>query len=117
MAPTKPLVAQQIESCFNVMGIPQEDTKELTGSVNVAERKNHWTSKRVFFLTPQVMVNLARCGLYSYWRFRERSDQGSYTLHLGFFSIIGESGKDLSARTNECKAHSLWKYPTRSVVS
>jgi hypothetical protein len=23
MAPTKPLVAQQIEACFNIMGIPQ----------------------------------------------------------------------------------------------
>ena len=64
MAPTKPLVAQQIESCFNVMGIPQEDTKELTGSVNVAERKNHWTSKRVFFLTPQVMANDLSRGLF-----------------------------------------------------
>lgn len=31
MAPTKPLVAQQIEACYNIMGIPQEDTAEMTG--------------------------------------------------------------------------------------
>jgi Fanconi anemia group M protein len=32
MAPTKPLVHQQIESCYKVMGIPKEDTAEMTGN-------------------------------------------------------------------------------------
>ena len=31
-APTKPLVAQQIEACYNIMGIPQSDTAEMTGN-------------------------------------------------------------------------------------
>lgn len=31
MAPTKPLVAQQIEACYKIMGIPQADTAEMTG--------------------------------------------------------------------------------------
>ena len=31
MAPTKPLVAQQIEACYKIMGIPQVDTVEMTG--------------------------------------------------------------------------------------
>lgn len=31
MAPTKPLVAQQIETCYKVMGIPQAHMAELTG--------------------------------------------------------------------------------------
>jgi len=31
MAPTKPLVAQQIEACHGVMGIPVDDTAEMTG--------------------------------------------------------------------------------------
>ena len=31
LAPTKPLVAQQIEACFNIMGIPQSHTMEMTG--------------------------------------------------------------------------------------
>ncbi|XP_041350852.1 LOW QUALITY PROTEIN: Fanconi anemia group M protein-like [Gigantopelta aegis] len=57
MAPTKPLVAQQIEACYNIMGIPQEDTSEMTGSMNPTERQKAWHSKRVFFLTPQVLTN------------------------------------------------------------
>ncbi|MBN3298721.1 FANCM protein, partial [Amia calva] len=57
MAPTKPLVAQQIEACYKVMGIPQEHMAELTGSTQAQTRKEIWRSRRVFFLTPQVMVN------------------------------------------------------------
>ncbi|XP_030640988.1 Fanconi anemia group M protein [Chanos chanos] len=57
MAPTKPLVAQQIEACYKVMGIPQEHMAELTGSTQAQQRRELWRSKRVFFLTPQVMVN------------------------------------------------------------
>ncbi|XP_031436050.1 Fanconi anemia group M protein isoform X2 [Clupea harengus] len=57
MAPTKPLVAQQIEACYKVMGIPQEHMAELTGSTPAHQRQELWRSKRIFFLTPQVMVN------------------------------------------------------------
>ncbi|XP_037690857.1 Fanconi anemia group M protein [Choloepus didactylus] len=57
MAPTKPLVAQQIEACYRVMGIPQSHMAEMTGSTQAFTRKEIWTSKRVLFLTPQVMVN------------------------------------------------------------
>ena len=61
MAPTKPLVAQQIEACYNIMGIPQSDTCEMTGNVNINAREKAWNSKRVFFLTPQVLsYDLAR---------------------------------------------------------
>ncbi|XP_053553653.1 Fanconi anemia group M protein [Bombina bombina] len=61
MAPTKPLVAQQIEACFKVMGIPQEHMAEMTGTTQLQNRKEMWGKRRVFFLTPQVMVNdLAR---------------------------------------------------------
>lgn len=31
MAPTKPLVTQQIEACYRVMGIPQSHMAEMTG--------------------------------------------------------------------------------------
>nr|XP_033807507.1 Fanconi anemia group M protein isoform X2 [Geotrypetes seraphini] len=57
MAPTKPLVAQQIEACYKVMGIPQEHMAEMTGSTQALNRKEIWNNRRVFFLTPQVMVN------------------------------------------------------------
>lgn len=33
MAPTKPLVAQQIEACYNIMGIPEADTAQMTGNI------------------------------------------------------------------------------------
>ena len=36
MAPTKPLVAQQIEACYNIMGIPQSDTAEMTGKDKIS---------------------------------------------------------------------------------
>ncbi|TKC39145.1 hypothetical protein EI555_017052 [Monodon monoceros] len=57
MAPTKPLVTQQIEACYRVMGIPQSHMAEMTGSTQAFTRKEIWGSKRVHFLTPQVMVN------------------------------------------------------------
>ncbi|XP_062593616.1 Fanconi anemia group M protein-like [Saccostrea cucullata] len=57
MAPTKPLVAQQIEACYNIMGIPQEHTAEMTGTMPPKERRQAWEEKRVFFLTPQVLTN------------------------------------------------------------
>lgn len=57
MAPTKPLVTQQMEACFHVMGIPQSHMAEMTGSTQAVNRKDVWCSKRVLFLTPQVMVN------------------------------------------------------------
>ena len=33
LAPTKPLVAQQVKACYNIMGIPKEHTTEMTGIV------------------------------------------------------------------------------------
>lgn len=32
-APTKPLVAQQIDACYNIVAIPPADTVEMTGSL------------------------------------------------------------------------------------
>jgi hypothetical protein len=57
MAPTKPLVAQQIEACFKITGIDPKETAELTGSIAKTNRTTDWESKRVFFLTPQVIFN------------------------------------------------------------
>ncbi|KAI8611825.1 P-loop containing nucleoside triphosphate hydrolase protein [Chytriomyces sp. MP71] len=57
MAPTKPLVAQQIEACYKITGIPQDVTDEMTGQASPEARRRSWAAKRVFFLTPQVMQN------------------------------------------------------------
>ena len=47
VAPTKPLVAQQIEACFNIAGIPRSQTTMLTGGVSPGLRAEEWKSKRV----------------------------------------------------------------------
>ncbi|CAF4039183.1 unnamed protein product [Adineta steineri] len=56
-APTKPLVAQQMDACAKVMGIRKSEMCEMTGGVNPEERKRLWLEKRVFFLTPQTLNN------------------------------------------------------------
>ncbi|KHJ34744.1 putative atp-dependent dna helicase mph1 [Erysiphe necator] len=57
VAPTKPLVAQQVEACFNVVGIPKSQTTMLTGGQIPALRAEEWSAKRVFFMTPQTLEN------------------------------------------------------------
>lgn len=56
-APTKPLVAQQMDACAKVMGIRRSEMCEMTGGVNPEERRRLWLEKRVFFLTPQTLNN------------------------------------------------------------
>lgn len=57
VAPTKPLVAQQIDACFQVVGIPRSETVMLTGETKPAIRAEEWKEKRVFFMTPQTIIN------------------------------------------------------------
>ncbi|CAM9773986.1 unnamed protein product, partial [Ectocarpus sp. 4 AP-2014] len=57
LAPTKPLVAQQISACYDIMGVPEQDTAELQGSVDPKKRAQLWDERRVFFCTPQSMAN------------------------------------------------------------
>lgn len=55
MAPTKPLVSQQIDACLRITGIPRHDCSVLMGGVKQADRAHEWANKRVFFATPQVV--------------------------------------------------------------
>ncbi|KAG9128306.1 3'-5' DNA helicase [Ceratobasidium sp. 392] len=57
VAPTKPLVAQQIEACHDSCGIPGRDAIELTGTVQKAQRRKAWEERRVFYMTPQTFIN------------------------------------------------------------
>ncbi|KAG5891658.1 hypothetical protein JTB14_020076 [Gonioctena quinquepunctata] len=57
MAPTKPLVKQQVDACYDIMAIPKEVTAELTGTQVSKSREEIWTEKRVFFITPQILQN------------------------------------------------------------
>lgn len=57
VAPTKPLVAQQIDACYNIAGIPRSDTTLLTGDIPPVLRVDEWAQRRVFFMTPQTLLN------------------------------------------------------------
>ncbi|KAI5123584.1 hypothetical protein M0805_003402 [Coniferiporia weirii] len=63
VAPTRPLVAQQISACHEVCGIPGHDAAELTGSVNKMRRAAAWAEKRVLYMTPQTLRNDLSGGL------------------------------------------------------
>lgn len=53
VAPTRPLVNQQLEACYQKVGIPKADIVELQAA-QAERRKVLWEEKRVFFCTPQV---------------------------------------------------------------
>ncbi|KAH9914949.1 P-loop containing nucleoside triphosphate hydrolase protein, partial [Fomitopsis serialis] len=57
LAPTKPLVAQQIDASHKSCGIPGSHAAELTGETSRAKRLNAYTSKRVFYMTPQTLLS------------------------------------------------------------
>ncbi|CAL1696540.1 unnamed protein product [Somion occarium] len=57
VAPTKPLVAQQIEACHKTCGIPGSHAAELTGQNPRMQRAKAWREKRVFYMTPQTLMN------------------------------------------------------------
>lgn len=57
VAPTKPLVAQQIQACSNIVGIPRSQTTMMTGESAGSIRAEEWLTKRVFFMTPQTLDN------------------------------------------------------------
>jgi len=53
LAPTRPLVTQQIEACYNIMGIPEAHTAEISGRIKPGDRDRLWRTRRLFFCTPQ----------------------------------------------------------------
>lgn len=57
LAPTRPLVSQQIRACAQVTWISADHMAELTGTVPGSERQQLWESRRIFFCTPQVFEN------------------------------------------------------------
>ena len=63
VAPTKPLVSQQVKACFDIAGIPRSTTTMLTGGILPGLRAEEWLSKRVFFMTPQTIINDLKTGI------------------------------------------------------
>lgn len=63
MAPTKPLIAQQMDACYHIVGIPRRDTALMTGETTPAVRADEWLDKRVFFMTPHTVINDLKSGI------------------------------------------------------
>ncbi|KAJ6119203.1 ATP-dependent DNA helicase mph1 [Penicillium sp. IBT 18751x] len=63
VAPTKPLVSQQVTACLDIAGIPRSQTTMLTGGASPGIRAEEWQSKRVFFMTPQTLINDLKTGI------------------------------------------------------
>ncbi|MBW0473351.1 hypothetical protein O181_013066 [Austropuccinia psidii MF-1] len=63
LAPTRPLVQQQIEACHSIAGMPSVDCVSLTGSIPASKRADAWDKKRVIFATPQTVANDLRRGI------------------------------------------------------
>ncbi|KAL9595874.1 MAG: hypothetical protein Q9219_006179 [cf. Caloplaca sp. 3 TL-2023] len=63
VAPTKPLVSQQVKACFEIAGIPRSATTMLTGVTPPGVRAEEWLNKRVFFMTPQTIINDLKTGI------------------------------------------------------
>ena len=63
VAPTKPLVSQQVKACFDIAGIPRSATTMLTGGIPSGLRAEEWQIKRVFFMTPQTIINDLQSGI------------------------------------------------------
>ncbi|CAH6719501.1 ATP-dependent DNA helicase Mph1p [[Candida] jaroonii] len=55
MAPTKPLVAQQIKACFSIIGL--QDQAAILLDKSKRNRREVWDGFRIFFTTPQVVEN------------------------------------------------------------
>ena len=57
MAPTKPLVNQQVKACHDITGISENVTARVDGSVNSKTRERYWHERSIFYCTPQTLKN------------------------------------------------------------
>ena len=62
IAPTRPLVLQQVEACWRIVGMPTADTAVMQGTVSKAARAEYWQTRRAFYATPQTFCNDLREG-------------------------------------------------------
>ena len=57
LAPTKPLVTQQLNTLETVKGIDLDDICEVTGTLTSKNREGLYDTRRIFFMTPQTLEN------------------------------------------------------------
>jgi ERCC4-related helicase len=63
LAPTRPLVHQQVSAVRRVVGLPLREFAELTGSMRSDARQEAWRKARMLFLTPQTLQNDIESGV------------------------------------------------------
>lgn len=63
LAPTKPLVQQQLNACQVIAGIERSKMALLTGATQTSGRTLEWQRKQVFFCTPQIVENDLKKGI------------------------------------------------------
>ncbi len=63
LAPTRPLVEQQLRACRERLDIPDADIVELQASNAPERRQAQWEAHRVFFCTPQILENDIKRGI------------------------------------------------------
>ena len=63
LAPTKPLVHQQVHAVRRSVGLPLAAFAELTGHMKAEVRARAWREARMLFLTPQTLVNDLQNGI------------------------------------------------------
>ena len=63
LAPTKPLVHQQVSAVRRIIGVPLAEFAELTGNQKVEVRQAAWRTARMLFLTPQTLQNDLETGV------------------------------------------------------
>lgn len=68
IAPTKPLVSQQMKACQNFMGLDVSSACEMTGRAKGDERKAAWHNVNIlaYFCTPQTFWNDVKRGICPY---------------------------------------------------
>lgn len=61
LAPSKPLVNQQMAACLESEAFKPKDLIELTGEIQSENRKKAYEQGKVFFMTPQTLENDIDC--------------------------------------------------------
>lgn len=57
LAPTRPLVTQQLDAMMNLVEVDPLRTAEITGAQSPTQRQQLWMEKSLFFMTPQILQN------------------------------------------------------------
>lgn len=96
LAPTKPLVAQQIEACYRVMGIPQQHMAELTGSsAPVVRLRRRPASPRPLLFHPVRLSFREHCG---------SAEEGAVAIQAGFLPHAAGHGERFVPKHLSCSS-------------